>query len=89
MIIAENLTTGSSTPVKIRGGVYNVQVTGTFDGTTATVEYGDGTNWFSEADSQFTSAGAINMTLPGSGYYFMRVTLSGGTSPSIDAVAIG
>ncbi|MCG7868234.1 MAG: hypothetical protein JAY74_17955 [Candidatus Thiodiazotropha taylori] len=90
MNVATGLSSGSSAPVQIRGGMYNIQVSGDFGGSTVAVEYGtDGANWYSETDSTFASPGAVNMELPGSGFYFLRGTVSGGSEVSIDIKAIG
>ncbi|MBT3043350.1 MAG: hypothetical protein KME67_10850 [Candidatus Thiodiazotropha sp. (ex Codakia orbicularis)] len=90
MDIAIGLTSGSSTPVYLKGGIYNVQVTGTFGGATIAFEHGDHEdNWFSSSETQFTAHGAVNVTLPGSGKYPVRATVTGGSGVNVTVRAIG
>lgn len=90
MDIATGLSSGSSTPVYLRGGTYNVQVSGTFGGATIAFEHGDHEdNWFSSSETQFTDTGAVNVTLPGSGRYPVRATVTGGSGVNVTVRATG
>lgn len=85
--LAVNFTAdGSSDPFRW-SGVYlgHFYAQGTFGGGTATLEYSlDGTNWYS-ADATnlaLSSNGNGNFQLPSCQ---LRITLSGSTSPDLDA----
>lgn len=102
--IAENITSGDSTPVLVtpsftsrKGGKAVIAITGTFDGATATIR---GTLVDDAADgglslgsvASVTEPGAVEVTLPDNegDEFYVYLSLSGeGVSTDIDAVAFG
>lgn len=76
---------GSSASLTLRGGFeYQVRIGGTFGGATVTVEiYDDQIAEWVAASDEVTAARAVNLITP-SGTE-ARITVTGGTSPSINA----